>query len=325
MGVRSLAVRLEMDGIEVLIDPGAGVIGEREDQPLHPKEYRALKEAHDRIDRVAETADVIVVTHYHYDHYVPPFENHVTLLSSPARSRRLFSDAHVVAKHPNNDINQSQSKRGRDARQVISNACESATWADGKLVEHGPVTVRLSPPVPHGPDGTRLGYVLMVAVEGSEGTVCFASDTLGPVELESTDWLLDRNPDIVIADGPPTYLSPKYFPEENHERAREQLIRLAKAADLLIDHHLLRDRSYRSFLEPIKETGADHDHRAQTFAEYRGEPNRPLEAKREELNDRFPVDESFYRRLVAGEFVDGEDLSSGRMPPLEQFSESSIS
>lgn len=97
---------------------------------------------------------------------------------------------------------------------MFSDVAELVTWADGQPVEHGPVTLRLSPPVPHGPDGTKFGYVLMVAVEGSEGTVCFASDTQGPVESASTDWLPAQNPDVVICDGPPTYLPPKLFSRE---------------------------------------------------------------------------------------------------------------
>ena len=70
MGVRSLSIMVELEGLNLLIDAGAA-LGPRSGLPPHPLEYMALKRAKERIRNAAKTADIIFISHYHYDHYTP--------------------------------------------------------------------------------------------------------------------------------------------------------------------------------------------------------------------------------------------------------------
>ena len=67
LGVRSMAVRVG----NVVIDPSASLAPKRFGLPPHPKEWEALVEASKRIVRAIEKADIIIITHYHRDHYNP--------------------------------------------------------------------------------------------------------------------------------------------------------------------------------------------------------------------------------------------------------------
>ncbi|MFB6148392.1 MAG: hypothetical protein ABEJ48_01890, partial [Halobacteriales archaeon] len=251
-----------------------------------------------------DRADVILVTHYHFDHYVPSFENWRYNWSSEDRSRRLFEDATVLAKHTTESINYSQRKRGYYFDRVCEDVSDDQRYVDGTTVEWDDLVIQFSEPVPHGPTDTDLGYVLMAAIEGPSETVVYTSDVQGPVVDSSLEWILARNPDVVIVDGPPTYLSEETFPGAARRSARDNLAALAREADLIVDHHLLREASYGEFLEPVREAAHGNAKQVQTAAAFRGESNRLLEAKRAELHEESPVEDEFYDRVADGEFVD---------------------
>lgn len=68
LGVRSLAVFVETPDIKLLLDAGAS-LAPRFGKLPHPLEYKALKAAREKIRRYAQRADLITITHYHFDHY----------------------------------------------------------------------------------------------------------------------------------------------------------------------------------------------------------------------------------------------------------------
>lgn len=302
LGLRSSAVKITHDNTTVLVDPGVGLGWNPRGPPPHPVEYEALQSAAWRIDKAAKTADAVVVTHYHHDHFVPLEKDYLGLWSTPKRSRGVFADKHVFAKNPKNRINQSQKDRARELRPVFTGVSTALTWADGKDRVIGPLTLRFSPPVPHGRAGYDLGWVVMVAVEGPDETVVYTSDVQGPIESKTTGWILAQNPDLVFVDGPS--LSPNRPSVSDRADAQENLRRLAESADLVIDHHLYRVRDPTEFLRPIKETAADVGHTVDSAASYRGEPRLEYETVRKQLHSRHPVERSFYHRVQRGEFAD---------------------
>lgn len=301
LGVRSSAVLIGCDDTRVLIDPGTG-LGWHPGQPRpHPVEYQALQSAAGRIDQAAKRSDAVVITHYHYDHYVPLEENYRGLWSSPARARGVYAEKHVMVKKPADHINQSQKARAKELRPVFDGVAARLTAADEQVRKVGDLTLRFSPPVPHGIAGSHLGWVIMLAVEGPDETVVYTSDVQGPTETETTAWILAQDPDLVIVDGPSLY--PDGSRTSDHAAAQENLRQLAGAADLIIDHHMYRIRDPTDFLRPIKETAAEVGHTVQSAASYRGEPRLEYETVREQLHSWHPVKRSFYDRVHRGTFA----------------------
>jgi hypothetical protein len=141
--------------------------------------------------------------------------------------------------------------------------------------------LKFSPPFPHGPRGTRLGYVIMVTVEEDE-KVLFTSDVQGPVDEKAADYIIQQNPDMLITDGPPSYFLGWKFSMENMKKAERNMLEIMKETDcrLILDHHLLRDLKYKERLPILY---GMYDDRIQTFAEYAGKKNNMLEARRKEL------------------------------------------
>lgn len=304
LGVRSLSVAVETGDRTVVIDPGASLGPRRDGRHPHVEEYRALKRLSRRIDEWCGRADVIVVTHYHFDHYVPSFENYRYNWSSEERAKRVFRDSVVLAKHTENDINYSQRKRGYYFDQVCEEVSRRLEYADGGRYEFGDLTLTISPPVPHGVKDSDLGYVLMVAIDDSDETLVYTSDVQGPVVGESSEWILEKEPDLLVLDGPPTYLSTETFPREARERARDNIEALAGHSSIVVDHHLLRDREYSDFLRPAVEAAEIHGNSVVTAAEYLGRENQLLEARRRRLHESRPVPDGFYDRVESGYYLD---------------------
>lgn len=301
LGVRSLATRISYGDISILLDAGAGVKDRQSGWP-HPAEYAALQSAANRIDEVAKTVDAVVVSHYHRDHFVPLEEDYLGTWSTPERSRGIYADAHVYAKDFERNINDHQANRARELRHVFDGVAAGLTWADDKSDDLGPLSLKFSPAVPHGRVGSRFGWVIMVAIEGPDETVVYTSDVQGPIETKTTDWILSQEPDLVLVDGPS--LPPNRARDADRAAAHDNLLRLAEEADLVVDHHSNRSWMAREFLSSIDAAAADAGHTVDSFASYRGESHRWLEAHRGRIQALNPVEGSFYERLDAGEFTD---------------------
>lgn len=302
LGVRSFAMKITVDDTVLIIDPGAGVKQRTPRIPPHPVEYAALQSATNRIDETAKTADAVVVTHYHRDHYAPLEEDYCGTWSTPERSRAVYADAQVYAKDPTENINQHQKDRARELRHVFDGVAAGLTWADDDADRVGPFSIQFSPAVPHGRAGSRFGWVIMIAIDGPDQTIVYTSDVQGPIETETTDWILAHEPDLVLVDGPS--LSPNTSRVSDRAAARDNLLRLAEVADLVVDHHSNRSWAAKEFLKPIETTAADAGNTVDSVASYRGETHRWLEAFRDEISDCNPVDPSFDDRLEAGEFAE---------------------
>jgi len=127
--------------------------------------------------------------------------------------------------------------------------------------------------------------VIMTTVDDGDKRILHASDVQGPVTEEAKDYIIDQNPDILIMDGPPTLFLGWKFSKKNLEDASRNMVEIIEntKAEIILDHHLLRDLKYKEhFEEPYKVGGK----RIKTFAEYLGKENNMLEAHRKELWER---------------------------------------
>ena len=149
-----------------------------------------------------------------------------------------------------------------------------------------------SPPLAHGPANTFLGYVLATSVEYGDSRFMFTPDVQGPIVEKSLQYILLMAPDLLIVGGPPLYLS--QFTDHERELAQNSLVLLASTIPILVvDHHIMRDKSWNNWMQPIWEKAEEAGNRVLTMAELSGANNIILEAEREELYQNDPPTEEF--------------------------------
>lgn len=267
LGVRSMATYISTPDVGIFIDPSASLAPMRYGLPPHEAELKALMRYIDEIKYYLGICDVVIITHYHYDHHDPgklvPVE--------------LFKSKKVLVKDPLNNINTSQRIR---AYKFLRKLKEVTTFevADDNTFNFGKTRVTVSKPVPHG-NTNKLGYVIMVRVTYEGSSIAFSSDVEGPLNEYVVEFL--SGSDVVIVDGPPTYLVGNSYSGEEIEDAVNNLIKLSlRSKKLIVDHHLLRDLNYRLVFDRVSRSS---NSTPLTAADYLGlEPNL-LEARRKEL------------------------------------------
>ncbi|HEX55059.1 MAG: MBL fold metallo-hydrolase [Candidatus Altiarchaeales archaeon] len=97
MGAKSMSTFVETPDTKLIIDPGAAIM-----QPSFPfpseMKMRWLMLARAEVCRASKNADIVVITHYHYDHFVD-FDPD------------LYRGKLILTKNPNEYINLSQRRR----------------------------------------------------------------------------------------------------------------------------------------------------------------------------------------------------------------------
>lgn len=121
-------------------------------------------------------------------------------------------------------------------------------WGDGRRLEVGGVVVEVFNPWFHGLEYDRTGWVTPILIRSRGYRIFYSSDLMGPIIEDYAEHIAKLKPDVVLLDGPPTYLFPYMFNRINLERAVENaLVVLSSKPRLMIyDHHLLRERRWRT-------------------------------------------------------------------------------
>lgn len=266
LGVRGLALGIDTPDVRLLIDPSCALASRRFGLPPSPAEHAALVDARARLTEFGKSADVLVVSHYHWDH--------VSLDLDFYRRKLILAKSWMDATSP------LCAARGQtfEGRWKPTSAI---VYADGAEFHFGETIVRISPPLPHGPAGSRLGFVIATVVERGGVKVLHTSDTQGPMSDVATEWFLAESPDVLVVDGPPAYLAGGRVPQEDVDRACANLVRIAREtrATILMDHHIFRGADAATTLPDLFRQAEPV-----SFAEYLGEPNRFLEANRRALS-----------------------------------------
>jgi hypothetical protein len=293
LGVRSLATHVQTSDTSFLIDPGVA-LGFRDGFHPHPKEYQRLEDIQQDLLHLGSKSDVIIISHFHHDHFLPFYKNYAYFWSGQDIASKLYNNRSIWCKDIRSYINYSQQNRGyhfvRSARKVA----QEVTYADGRATKYNNTLLRFSPPVPHGEKNTKLGWVVMTAIKCGDFSMIHASDTQGPMEQSTADWILRQKPDVLILAGPPTYLAPDRVSIEIISQAAKNLQILAESIPMVIvDHHLLRDSAWADWLTPVRQYASDHGHQVMTVAEVLGLPDTLLEATRLSLYKQSPVTQAF--------------------------------
>lgn len=298
-GVRGMATYIETDDVKIVADPGSA-LGPRFGLLPHELEYIALARSKDRILDFCRRADVLTISHYHFDHFIPFFENWTWIWCSDELAERAYRGKLVLAKDPTSHINVSQRRRGYLFWKRCTQVADLQI-ADGRAFKFGDTILRFSKPVPHGPRGSNIGLVVMLEVRVGKTSVVHASDVQGPIERETLQWLVKEKPSAVLVGGPPLYLKGFRIEEEALELARQNMIELAKhVRTIIIDHHLLRSTEYVEFLQPVVAQSKKAGHQIFTASEAIGKKPELLEARRRELHAEKPMKREWYKQLESG-------------------------
>ncbi|OKY79149.1 MAG: Metallo-beta-lactamase superfamily hydrolase [Candidatus Methanohalarchaeum thermophilum] len=299
LGVRSLSSYVKLsNGTSILMDPGAALGPKRYGYRPHKREYIALKEKSNKIYKLSNRADIITVSHYHFDHYTPSFENYFYNWSTEEKAIDVIKDKKIFAKHPKENINYSQKKRAYYFEKICRDHSKEINYADRKDFKIGDAKLEFSPPVYHGPKGTKLGFVVMTAITESNKTLIHASDVQGPINTKAFKWIKKRNPNLLIVAGPPEYLVPSKLKKEKYEKALKNIRNLSENTKILVDHHILRSKEGQKIIA--------NEEKIMTFADFLDVDNNFLESNRKKLHRKEPCSDEFYRKIKDGYYVEND-------------------
>ncbi|MEM0265211.1 MAG: MBL fold metallo-hydrolase [Candidatus Methanomethylicia archaeon] len=290
LGVRSMCTFIETKDIRLMIDPGMS-LGLRYGKMPHPKEYKSLIKARKRMYKEAEKADLIIITHYHIDHYTQlKITDYMWTWSDPENAEKLYEGKNILLKDYKNNINLNQKRRGWIHWKLLNKIECKVEIADNKTININNTRIRISKPIPHGEEYSKLGYVLMVEIEEEDEKVLYTSDIQGPQTLKLTNEIMMLKPNITIIGGPTTYIATeKKKVTEIIDNIKTLKNNIPK---IILDHHILRDKDWRKYFNKIREKG---ENKVQTAAEYMGGRNKTLECIRDLLYEKYEPSKEFLK------------------------------
>ncbi|MEM1541185.1 MAG: hypothetical protein QW101_00155 [Ignisphaera sp.] len=283
MGVRSQATFIQTYSANIFIDPSAALAPRRFGLPPHIYEARKLLEKFDEIENLVKDSDIVVVTHYHYDHHDP----------GRFMDPDIYRGKVIYVKDPVNSINVSQKIRASIFLRIVSDRARTISIADGRSIELDKTRVNFSHPLPHGEEDT-LGYIISVCIEDRDNVLLYTSDIEGgPTHHHKS--LIDfcRKAGIAIVDGPPTYLLGYRYSDSsfrNSIRFLTDLINLDTLNIIILDHHMCRELDYTSKIDELLTETINKGKQITTAAQFMNIEPVFLEAKRRELFHIEPVD-----------------------------------
>ena len=331
LGAKSSCTLIQHKNINILIDPGIAIMHPSYPAPTQLK-IKWTEEGRRKIEEAAEKAIIIIITHYHYDHYTD-------------FNKKLYLGKIVLAKNPNEYINDSQRKRAvkfynnffneigninlndlmmepiikeypnpltelkyalkRDYGDYMNRKMEllnkglewfkkrSEKWVkwkripeydfkenntklifiDGKQYEYNNIKIKFTKPLFHGIEFSRVGWVIGVVIIANNHKILYSSDLNGPIIEDYAEWIIKEKPDIIILDGPMTYMLGYTLNKINLNRAIENAIKIIKESNaklIIYDHHLPRERKYKEHTEQVWITAEKENIKIMTAAEYLG-------------------------------------------------------
>jgi predicted metallo-beta-lactamase superfamily hydrolase len=272
-GARSMCTLVETEDVAIIIDPSVALGPKRYGLPPHEIEIKRKDELWQKIKLETLKADIVIITHYHYDHHNP-------------NEPEILSGKILLTKHPKIAINRSQMGRSAYFLEKLKELENPPIidFADSKSYEFGKTCIEFSKPVFHGAD-SKLGYVLEVCIDDGKNRFVYTSDVEGATNPEQIEFIIRSNPDVVFMDGPMTYIS-HVFGKKLLEKSIEnlsQLIEKTNVREIVLDHHLTRDIKWKDQICKIFAKADEHGVKIESAAEFGGIKEELLEAMRKKL------------------------------------------
>ena len=279
MGTRSMATYVETRDVKIFIDPGVALGPSRYGLPPHPLELQRLNEHWKDVVKHARKAEVIIVTHYHYDHH------------SPWEDLDIYNEKTVLIKHPTRKINLSQKGRASLFLENLEGRPNRVEYCDGKEFAFGNTLIRFSEPVYHGTN-PKLGYVVETLIDDGSEKFLYTSDVEGPSIQNQAEFIINSKPNILYVDGPMSYMLGYRYSRKSLEESIKNLVRIVEECPLkilILDHHLLRDLKWESHVSEVIKIATHRKVEVKTAAGFAEKPQDMLEARRRELYEKYPV------------------------------------
>jgi hypothetical protein len=301
-GVRSMCTFAETPDIKILLDAGASLCPNRFGLPPHPIEFKAIEKARKKIAEAAEKAEIVTLSHYHFDHHTPSYEDWLcNWTAKDETARQIYEGKTVLIKNPKEKINFSQRRRGWIFQKTGGKYAEKLEVADGKTFLFGKATkVKFSEPVFHGPENSALGWILMTTIECEGEKFMFAPDVQGPMTTQTLEVIHKEKPQLLMIGGPPLYLARFKVDEKQIQTGMENLEKVVRNSQMIIlEHHILRDEAWREKAKSVFEKAQEVECEVLTAAEFLREENAFLEAIRKRLYVENPPSSEFEKWMNA--------------------------
>ncbi len=301
-GVRSMCTLVQTPDVTVLLDAGVSLCPYRFALPPHPTEFKTIIKLRKQIAEAAEKAKVVTISHYHFDHHTPSYEDWVVnWTEANETARQIYQGKKVLMKNPRDKINASQRQRAWLFQKTGGKHAESLETADGKTFTFGGTVLRFSDAVFHGSEDSKLGWVVMTLIEHGDERFMFAPDIQGPMSTRTLELIKAAKPQVIVVGGPPFYLSGFRVPETQLQLGLKNLTAIAEAVPLtILEHHALRDEAWRQKTKQVYAKAAEVGHKVMTAAEFAGQDNNFLESKRKMLYTENPPSKEFERWMREG-------------------------
>jgi hypothetical protein len=313
LGVRSMCTCVETSDVKILLDAGVSLCPNRFGLPPHPREFKAITECRRRIADAANKAEVATLSHYHFDHHTPSFEDWLCNWTERGETaRQIYEGKAVLMKNPEEMINYSQRRRGWMFERTGGKYAHTLNVADGKSFIFGETRLRFTEPVFHGQQDSFLGWVLMSIIECQDEKFMFAPDVQGPISKHTFEVIMREKPQLLMIGGPPSYLAGFKVDEDQIQAGFKNLERIVGSTPLtVLEHHLLRDENWMEKARNACEIASRMGHKVQTAAEFLGLKNECLESVRKRLFAEDPPSKEFEKWMRLS-----DDAKKHIMPPI---------
>ena len=294
-GVRSMCTLVETPDLKVLLDAGVSLCPYRFRLPPHPLEFQTIGMLRGKIANAANNAEVVTISHYHFDHHTPSYEDWlVNWTEATETARQIYRNKTVLMKNPKENINASQRQRAWMFQKTGGTYAKKLEAADGKTFTYGNTFLRFSEAVVHGSESEILGWVVMTTVECDDERFMFAPDIQGPMSNYTRELVETEAPSVILLGGPPLYLEGSRLDSSTIElglRNLESIVR--KTPTVILEHHVLREEAWKQKTLKVFEAACEVGHSVLTSAEFSGKKNRFLESTRKQLYQDYPVSDKF--------------------------------
>ena len=302
-GVRSMCTFVETPDVKVLLDAGISLCPNRFGLPPHPIEFKTIDRLRRRIAEAADKAEVVTISHYHFDHHTPSFEDWlVNWTEANETARQIYQAKTVLMKNPKEKINASQRQRAWLFQKTGGKYAKKLETADGKTFAFGKDTLlRFSEPVFHGPEDSMLGWVVMALIECEGERFMFAPDVQGPMSTHTLELIKAAKPQAIMIGGPPFYLGGFRVDEAQLQLGLTNLASVVETVPLtILEHHALRDEQWQQRTKQVYDAALKAGHTVMTAAEFAGQENAFLESKRKRLFHGYPPSKEFEKWMREG-------------------------
>ena len=329
MGAKSTCTQVKTPDVNIVLDPGVAIM-----HPSFPatdmQKQQWLKAAEEKIKKSCKKADVVTISHYHYDHYSP-------------KDISIYEDKKLFAKNPNYYINNQQRHRAEDfydklykkykiedkdkiydptitekfpdpindlpiaknkdfgdynkrRKEVLAKGKKrydklvknwilynnlpeihskkiKINFPEGKKYTFKDTKISFTKPLFHGIEYATVGWVVGTIIQYKKTKLIHTSDVRGPMIEDYADMIIKEKPQILIMDGPTTYLFGYILNRINLERTINNTLHIIKKIQpeiLIWDHHLTREEKFKKRTKKVWDYAKEHKINLKTASEYLG-------------------------------------------------------